>query len=108
MRRMIAAMILNIVTVLLLTAGAAFFIAGTVGLLRFPDVYSRLHALTKCDNLALGFIAIGLAIQSASWLMALKIIGIWILVLVASATTAHLIARRAWQAGIKPMKDTEA
>ena len=101
-------MILNVITVLLLTAGTAFFIAGTVGLLRFPDVYSRLHALTKCDNLALGFITIGLAIQSSSWLMALKIIGIWILVLVASATAAHLIARRAWQAGIKPMRDTES
>ena len=100
-------MILDIATILLLTAGAAFFVAGTVGLLRFPDVYSRLHALTKCDNLGLGFIAIGLAIQSSSWIMALKIIGIWVLVLVASATAAHLIAHRAWRAGIKPRRDTE-
>ncbi|MFT5188205.1 MAG: multicomponent Na+:H+ antiporter subunit G [Verrucomicrobiales bacterium] len=101
-------MILNTVTILLLTAGAAFFIAGTVGLLRFPDVYSRLHALTKCDNLGLGFIALGLAIQSPSWIIALKIIGIWILVLVASATAAHLIARRACRVGIKPRRDTES
>ena len=100
-------MVLDVVTVMLLTAGAGFFIAGTAGLLRFPDVYSRLHALTKCDNLGLGFIALGLAIQSSSWLMALKIVGIWVLVLVASATAAHLIARRAWRAGIEPRKDTE-
>jgi len=41
-------------SILLLLAGAVFFLAGTLGLLRFPDVYTRLHALTKADNLGLG------------------------------------------------------
>jgi multicomponent Na+:H+ antiporter subunit G len=40
----------------LLLVGAFFFFAGTVGLLRFPDVYTRLHALAKADNLGLGFV----------------------------------------------------
>jgi multicomponent Na+:H+ antiporter subunit G len=39
--------------------GVFFFIAGTAGILRFPDAYSRLHALTKADNLGLGLIALG-------------------------------------------------
>ena len=43
--------LLDIVTVLLVCAGAFFFLAGTVALLRFPDALCRLHALTKADNL---------------------------------------------------------
>ena len=46
--------LLDIVTIIAVSAGALFFLAGTVGLLRFPDSLSRLHALTKADNLGLG------------------------------------------------------
>jgi multicomponent Na+:H+ antiporter subunit G len=49
---------------LLLLLGAGFYLAGTIGLLRFPDVYARLHALTKADNLGLGCIVLGLAVQA--------------------------------------------
>ena len=51
----------------LLIAGAVFFLAGTLGLLRFPDVYTRLHALTKADNVGLGLMVVGLAVQAESW-----------------------------------------
>ena len=40
-------------SIVAIVAGLVFFLAGTVGLLRFPDAYTRLHALTKADNLAL-------------------------------------------------------
>ncbi len=79
----------------LLLIGAFFFFAGTLGLLRFPDVYNRLHALTKADNVGLGLTVLGLAIQSGSWVIALKLLLIWLLVLVTSATAAHLIANAA-------------
>ncbi|RRQ21754.1 monovalent cation/H(+) antiporter subunit G [Thiohalobacter thiocyanaticus] len=85
---------------LLLLAGALFFLAGTLGLLRFPDVYTRLHALTKADNVGLGLIVLGLALQSGSWLVAGKLVLIWLLVLLAGASVAHLIARGARQRGI--------
>ena len=52
---------LDLFTVLAVSAGAFFFIAGTVGLLRFPDTLTRLHALTKADNLGLGLVVLGLA-----------------------------------------------
>ena len=45
---------LDVLTALLLAAALFFFVAGTIGLLRFPDLYSRLHALTKADNAGLG------------------------------------------------------
>lgn len=87
---------------LLLLIGAVFFFAGTVGLLRFPDVYTRLHALAKADNLGLGFIMLGLLLQASSPATALKLILIWLLALAASATVGFLIARRARQNGIVP------
>ena len=91
-------------TLLLLLAGAGFFLAGTVGLLRFPDVYTRLHALTKADNVGLGLVVAGLALQAESWAVAGKLVLIWLLVLLASASVAHLVARTALRKGIRPWK----
>jgi multicomponent Na+:H+ antiporter subunit G len=82
-------------TAALLLSGGFFFLAGTVGLLRFPDTLTRLHALTKADNVGLGLIVAGLAIQAGSPFAAAKLVVIWILALVASATAAYLIGGRA-------------
>ncbi|MEO1199570.1 MAG: monovalent cation/H(+) antiporter subunit G [Pseudomonadota bacterium] len=95
-------MVSQAVTIVLLLAGAGFFLAGTLGLLRFPDVYTRLHSLTKADNVGLGLMAAGLAVQAESWAAIGKIALIWLLVLLASATGAHLVARSALRKGIKP------
>lgn len=89
-------------TALLVSLGAFFFIAGTVGLLRFPDVYTRLHALTKADNLGLGLLVAGLALQASSWLDVARLLLIWFLVMLASASVAHLVARAALRKGIEP------
>jgi len=78
-------------TVGLMSLGGFFFLAGTVGLIRFPDARTRLHALTKADNLGLGLVAAGLALQVGSVPGALKLAGIWVLSLLAGATSAHLI-----------------
>jgi multicomponent Na+:H+ antiporter subunit G len=83
---------INSLSVVLLLAGGAFFFAGTVGLLRFPDVYTRLHALTKADNLGLGLIVIGLALRAESAAAAGKLILVWLLVLTASAAASQLVA----------------
>ncbi|AZG33517.1 MULTISPECIES: cation:proton antiporter [Shewanella] len=72
--------------------GLFFFFAGTVGLIRFPDVLSRLHAITKADNLGLGLIAIGLLPQLSSPTDALKLVLIWGLVIFSSAACSYLIA----------------
>jgi len=92
------------ITLFLILAGAVFFLAGTVGLLRFPDVYTRLHAITKADNVGLGLVVAGLALQAESWAATGKILLIWLLVLLASASVAHLVARTALRKGIRPWK----
>ena len=78
-----------------IVAGAFFFLAGTVGLLRFPDAYTRLHALTKADNLGLALVVIGLLPQMDGLLAAAKLVLVWLLVLLASAVVSQLIARAA-------------
>jgi multicomponent Na+:H+ antiporter subunit G len=88
----------------LLLGGAFFFLAGTVGLLRFPDVYTRLHALTKADNLGLGLVVLGLAVEAATVGAVVRLLLTWCLVLVASATSAHLVARAAAARGLEPWR----
>ena len=90
------------ISILLLLAGTVFFVAGTVGLLRFPDVFTRIHALTKADNVGLGLIVFALALQATSVWLALKLILIWVLILLASSTTGHLVASAALRIGIRP------
>jgi|GEM_PF-956682 len=79
--------------------GLVFFVAGTVGLIRFPDVFSRLHALTKADNLGLGFLALGLAFQAPGWTEIAMLAMVWALALVAAGTAAQMVARAALAEG---------
>lgn len=82
-------------TVLFVLAGLFFFVAGTVGLLRFPDTHTRLHALTKADNLGLGLIALGLAFRMPDAWSVAKLGLVWLLAVFAAATVAQLVARAA-------------
>jgi multicomponent Na+:H+ antiporter subunit G len=86
---------LDILSIVAIAGGAFFFMAGTVGLLRFPDTMTRLHALTKADNLGLGLIVLGLIPQFESGVAAVKLVVVWLLVLIASAVVSQLIARAA-------------
>jgi multicomponent Na+:H+ antiporter subunit G len=84
---------LDLATAALVLGGAFFFLAGTVGMLRFPDTFSRLHAVTKADNLGLGLVVAGLLLQASSVPEALKLLFVWLLALLASSSASYLIAR---------------
>jgi multicomponent Na+:H+ antiporter subunit G len=86
-------LVIDLFSVAAISAGVFFFLAGTVGLLRFPDPLSRLHALTKADNLGVGLIVLGLLPRADSLLGALMLVAIWALVQLAGATTAQLVGR---------------
>lgn len=90
---------LDLLTILAVSAGAFFFLAGTVGLLRFPDQLTRLHALTKADNLGLGLVVLGLLPRAYSLAGGLKLVLIWLLALLAGAVASQLIASAAWRKG---------
>lgn len=96
-------MIADVFTVVLVVAGSLFFTAGTVGLLRFPDTNMRLHALVKADNVGLGLVLAGLAVQGPPS-VAVKLLGIWVLALLAAATSSYLLGTGppAGQSGSEP------
>ena len=79
----------------LIGAGALFFLAGSIGVLRLPDLLSRLHALTKADNLGLGLVVAGLMLQATGVQEVLKLLLVWLLVLFASSVACYLVARSA-------------
>jgi len=79
-----------------------FFMAGSVGMLRLPDAFARLHATTKADNVGLGLVVLGLLMQADSIFEAAKLVLIWLLVVLASATACHLIAQSALRRGARP------
>jgi multicomponent Na+:H+ antiporter subunit G len=85
----------NILAVLAIFSGLFFFLSGSIGLLRLPDIFSRLHALAKADNIGLAFIALGVIMLEPGILNNIKIVIIWLLVIAASATSSHLVARHA-------------
>ncbi len=84
----------DMLALLLLAAGVMFFLAGTVGLLRFPDTASRLHALTKADNLGLGLVVLALLRWAPDLAHAAKLLVVWALVLLSGGTAAQMIAER--------------
>ncbi|HOX89102.1 MAG TPA: monovalent cation/H(+) antiporter subunit G [Burkholderiaceae bacterium] len=95
-------LLLDVFSVVAIVAGAVFYLAGTVGLLRFPDAYTRLHALTKADNLGLVLVVIGLLPQVNGVLAGLKLVLVWLLVMLSSAAVSQLIARSARRQETRP------
>jgi multicomponent Na+:H+ antiporter subunit G len=85
--------VLNLLSIVAIVAGAIFFLAGTLGLLRFPDTMTRLHALTKADNLGLGLVVLGLLPHVDGVVTGLKLVVVWLLVLLTGACAGQLIAR---------------
>jgi multicomponent Na+:H+ antiporter subunit G len=89
----------TVVATVLIVVGAGFVVAGSVGVLRFGDARSRLHAVTKADNLGLGLVVAGLAIPDGSPIVAIKLLLIWVLAMLASTTAAYLIAHHVLRTG---------
>ena len=92
--------LLDLATVALLLVSAFFFFGGTVAILRFPETLARLHGPAKADNLGLGCLIAGLALQADGLAVALKLVLIWVFTLILSGATAYLIGRQATTAAV--------
>ena len=79
-------------TFVFVAAGIAFFGAGTLGLVRLPETFSRIHALTKADNVGLALIVLGLLPQAANVLDGAKMVAVWLLAQLASGAVAQVMA----------------
>lgn len=99
---------MNVIVIILLAAGFLFFIATTVGILRFPDFYSRMHAAGKGDISSSLLMLIGLALYNFHYLsineilVSLKIILIAVFIFLASPTATHAILAAGFESGVKP------
>ena len=93
---------MEILAVLFMLGGLFFFFAGTVGLLRFPDVYTRMHATGKCDTLGAQLMLIGIAFANGLNFTSVKIILIFAFLMLANPTATHAIIRAAINSGVVP------
>jgi multicomponent Na+:H+ antiporter subunit G len=97
-----------VLAILLISAGTFFFFTSTVGLLRFPDFYSRMHGTGKGDTLGILLSLVGLAFLSGSSLTSLKILFIAVFVFITSPTATHALLRAAFDSKVPPWtKDGE-
>jgi multicomponent Na+:H+ antiporter subunit G len=92
----------TVAAVVLLVTGVFFLTAGTVGWVRLPDFYTRMHAIGKSDTLGALLSIMGVACLAGWSLLALKLLAIVLFWFVASPTATHAIARAALLSGVKP------
>jgi multicomponent Na+:H+ antiporter subunit G len=99
---------MSIIAALLIVVGLFFFAIGVLGILRFPDFYTRLHAAGKCDSLASVLVVLGVALfnlqefSGANLLVSIKIMFVAAFVFVASPTATHAITEAALVIGVEP------
>lgn len=94
--------VVNATSFALLTLGGACVFVGGVGMLRMPDLYTRMHAASVTDTAGLGFVILGLALQSGFSLVLVKLAAILIFLFVTSPTAAYALANAAQLAGHRP------
>ncbi len=103
--------LLDTLSWLLLIGGSAFAVIGAVGLIRFPDVYSRMHAAGMTDTLGAGLILAGLMVQGGFTLVTVKLALILVFLLYTSPTSTYALANAAYSRGLQPLlgkRDTGA
>ena len=94
---------MDVLSWIFLLGGGFLGVTGAVGLFRFPDFYTRLHAASVTDTLCAGFIVLGLLLQADSAMMVFKLVLILLILAYTSPTAAHALARAALHAGLQPL-----
>ena len=83
--------------------GALLCLVGTVGVLRFPDVYTRLHAASITDTSGATLVLLGMACLAPGWLIVSKLFAIFVFLFLTSPTASHALANAAHTAGVQPI-----
>lgn len=86
-------MLINIISGFFIVVGLIFFTIGTIGLLRMPDVFTRMHASTKCDTLGAGLVLLGIGIFNGFSIITIKIFLIIMFIWITNPTAAHIIGK---------------
>lgn len=86
----------------LLLAGGFFYLVGTFGMLRMPNLFTRMHASSVCDTFGAGLLLLGMLAQAGFTLVAVKLVVILLLLFFTGPVATHALARAAMHAGVKP------
>jgi len=97
--------VLDILSWFCLLGGAVFLLVGAIGILRFPDFYTRLHAVGVCDTMGAGLVLVGLMLQGGLSLVTLKLLLIFYFMIFTGPTATHALAEAALQRKLKPVVD---
>ena len=87
---------------ILLLAGAFFYVVGAIGLLRMPDLFTRMHAASVCDTFGAGLLLLGMMLQAGISLVSFKLVVIMMLLFFTGPVATHALARAARYSGIEP------
>ena len=87
--------------------GGGMVVIGAIGLVRFPDFFTRLHAAGVTDTAGAELIIIGMMLQSPTWLHVVKLGFIGLFLLFTSPVATHALAHAAWMTGFKPMQGSD-
>lgn len=98
---------IDIIAIIFISLGVFLLIVGTIGLLRLPDFYTRMHAIGKCDTLGLAMVLVGLALYEGLTLLSAKLLLIAVFLFIANATATHAITRAAMKASMVPWTKKE-
>ena len=95
--------VLNGLSWALILAGGFFTVVGAVGLVRMPDLYTRMHAASVTDTLGAGLLLLGFMLQAGLSLVLLKLVFLFLLFFFISPVATHAVANAALNYGIKPL-----
>lgn len=96
-------MLLDIATGILLAGGSFFLLVGSIGVIRLPDFYTRMHAAGVTDTLGAELMLLAMMLQSGFSLVTVKLIAIGFFMFFTSPTSTHAVANAAWTAGLRPL-----
>lgn len=94
--------VIDVLSWILLTSGGLIAIAAGIGVLRLPDVFSRMHAAGMLDTLGAGCILLGLALQAGISVLTFKLFLVFAFLMLTTSTAGHALAKSAVAAGMKP------
>ena len=100
-------LLIDLISWFLLIVGSAFLLVGAIGLLRLPDIFSRMHGAGIIDTMVTAMLFFGMFLQAGFTIVSIKLFLILLFLMFTSPTTTHALARAALDAGLKPLVDDD-
>ena len=101
------AVALDVLSWVSIVAGLFFMLTGTLGILRMPDVFTRLHAAGMTDTMGAGFLLLGMSFQADVWHVVVRLVMVYVFLLFTSPIGTHALARAAMAGGVEPYRRPE-